>query len=131
MVWIPNPKEIQNVQSLEASKRYEYLIKKIVDQEVVWSLWGGGGWALAAAPSGLEAVPIWPHEEYARACATDTWLDFQPKEVLLEVWLNKWIHGMEKDNRLVAVFPTPADKGIFLNPAHLGKDLKIEMENYK
>lgn len=131
MNWTPSTKEIESVEVLEASKRYDYLIKKIADQEKVWSLWQEDGWALAGDNNGREAVPIWPHEQFARLAASGSWVGYQPKVIELDAWLSRWIAGMEKDNRLVAVFPTMNDKGVFVEPAKFAIDLRSELQNYE
>src|SRR5215510_1212388 len=110
MSWVPNEKEIKAVLSLDAPKRYDYWIKKVADQDEVWSLLQDGGWALAGSDDGRQLVPVWPHLKYAALCANGAWAGYEPKAISLETWLNRWIPGMERDNRRVAVFPTPNDK---------------------
>ena len=112
MSWTPSENEIKAVLSLEARQRYEHWIKKVADEEEVWSLWQEGGWALAGDDSGRLFVPVWPHSRYAALCAEGVWDAYQPKAVPLDVWLERWTPGMDRDHRLVAVFPTPTDKGI-------------------
>ena len=131
MTWILTDKELSSVFGLEASKRYGYLIKKVADQEMLWSLWDKDGWALAAAEDKKsEAIPIWPHKKFAEACATGSWDGYEPKRISLDQWLSKWIPGMEKDRRLVAIFPTPIDKAVLVTPSKVAADLGTELENY-
>lgn len=131
MSWIPNQKEINAVLSLKASERYEYWIKKVADQEEVWSLWQVGGWALAGGDAERQFVPVWPHSEYAALCAGGVWAGYQPKAIAVAAWLDRWIPGMERDQRLVAVFPTPNDMGVAIDPRQLERDLREEMANYE
>lgn len=130
MNWTPTEKEIQSLIALPAAKRYEYWIKKVADQQKVWSLWRDG-WSLASDNEGREFVPVWPHPKYAELCATDQWTGYVPKVIDLEAWLERWILGIEKDNRWVAVFPTPSDRGIAVEPSKLGSDLREEMSRYE
>jgi hypothetical protein len=39
----------------------------------------------------------------------------------------KWLPGMAKDNYLVAVFPTPNQKGVVVSPARLADELNEEL----
>jgi hypothetical protein len=130
-MWTPSTHEVNSVLLLDAPKRYEYLIKKVADQEIIWSLSKQDGWAIAADPARREAVPVWPHREFAQLCATASWSGYTPRAIELEAWMNRWISGMEKDNRLVAVFPTPNDKGVCVDPSRFDADIRQELENYE
>jgi len=131
MSWTPSEKEIEAVLSLGAPERYEHCIKKIADQETVWSLWQDGGWALAGDEAGNQLVPIWPHQKYASLCALAEWAGYEPRQISLDAFLDRWIPGMERDNRLVAVFPTPKDKGVRAEPRRLESDLREELSRYE
>ena len=130
-MWKPNEKEIAAVVNLDGRGRYAYLVKKAADQERVWSLWKESGWALASDANAREGVPIWPHEKFALRCVKEAWQGFEPKEIPLAAWLGRWIPGMARDGRLVAVFPTDSDKGVFVLPGQLAGDLREELENYE
>src|SRR5881628_2624617 len=102
MSWTPNQKEIEAVLALEGPKRYAYWIKKVADQEELWSLWHENGWCLAADAAGNQLVPVWPHSKYAELCAEGPWTGYAPKSIPVDTWLSSWIPGMERDRRLVA-----------------------------
>ncbi len=131
MSWQLNEKEFQNLLKLPPAKRYEYFIKKVADTGVLWSLWKEGGWALLGDEKARECVPLWPHEKYASACAIDDWRDYQAKEIDLAVFLERWVSGMARDNRLAAVFPTPQAKGPTVEPGRLDTDFKAELSLYE
>ncbi|MCK6474915.1 MAG: DUF2750 domain-containing protein [Planctomycetes bacterium] len=130
MSWEPTDTEIESLSKLPAAKRYEYLIKKVSDEEAVWSLWHDGGWALATNVDGQEAIPIWPHSKYASLCAKGLWVEYEPRVIELTVWLDRWIPGMEKDKRLVAAFPTDSERGILVKPIQIGSDIRRELDCY-
>jgi len=130
MSWIPTENEIRALIAAPAAKRYEYWIKKVADQQQVWSLWKDG-WALASDTPGHEYVPVWPHMKYAELCATGQWAGYVPRDIALTSWLDRWISGMENDNRRVAVFPTPSDRGIAVSPRKLESDLREELSQYE
>jgi len=131
MAWMPTDKEIAAVLQLDGPKRYSYWVKKVADQQVVWSLWQADGWALAADDQGRQLVPVWPHEKFAELCARDVWAGYAPKAIEIEAWMERWIPGMQRDTILVAVFPTPNDRGVAVDPAKLGEDLQEELSNYE
>jgi hypothetical protein len=131
MTWKINKKEIESVLKLAGAKRYLYFIKKIADQEEVWSLWTEGGWALARDDQGHELIPVWPHKDYACACADGEWAEYEPRMIPLSVWLERWTEGAIRDQRSIVIFPTPLDKGVVATPESLKDDLKKEISLYE
>jgi hypothetical protein len=131
MTWIPNSKEIEAVLKLNSQERYIYWIKKVVDQNMIWSLWHIDGWALGEDDFKHFLIPVWPHPSYAILCAKNEWQEYQPKSIPLNTWMDKWIPGIEKDQRLVAVFPIVNNKGIVIKSHELEKDLKSEISLYE
>ena len=131
MAWEPNSKEIQNVFLLTAAARYSYFVKKVADQERLWSLrkqQAKGGWVLFGDNHGREIVPVWPHKNYATACAK---IEFSPEPIGLSTWLDKWLPGIKSDNRLIAVFPNLTEQGVVVTAERLGEDLRAEIANYE
>jgi hypothetical protein len=126
-----NTKEIEAVVRLDPQKRYSYCIKQAADNNALWSLASGDGWVLAHDDDGRELVPVWPHEQFAALCANGIWAGSAPKPVDIDVWLDRWTPGMEKDHRAVAVFPTPQDRGIPVKPDRLAEDLREELSRYE
>jgi len=131
MSWKLNDKEYQAVLDLPGPDRYSYTIKKIADQEEVWSLWAEGGWVLASDDEGRELVPIWPHSKFASACAKDEWDGCEPRPIDLASWTSKWVLGIARDQRKIAVFPTPNDKGVVVSPERFSEDLDTETSLYE
>ncbi len=131
MSWTPNAKEVEAINFLEAAKRYEYLLKKVADQGEIWSLLKDGGWALAGDDQGRQLVPVWPHSRYAEICAEGVWADYEPKSIPIDVWLSRWVSGMERDDRQIAAFPTPTDKGIPVTPIRFKADLEEALSQYE
>ena len=88
------------------------------------------GWVLMADEKEVELVPVWPHKQFADACA-DAKKQECATEISLDDWLKKWLPGMTKDGRLVAVFPVPSGKGVVVSPEELKTDLLAECEKYE
>ena len=78
----------------------------------------------------IEVVLLWPHERFAIACAAD---DGEEKaaSISLEDLLDKWLPGMLKDGRQVAVFPVPRGDGAIVSPSRLRADLLTQCEDYE
>lgn len=131
MIAAVSGKEFQAVIRLSPAERYEYFVKKVADWAQVWGLWHEGGWAILGDQEGGELVPVWPHPIYAEAYAIDDWLGYQPKSIILQDWLGKWTPGMEKDGRMVAVFPSTEGKSAAVSPQQLKSDLEEELSKYE
>ena len=116
---------------LEGKNRYEYFVKKVADERKLWGLRGASGWMLVGTDEGQEALPVWPHERFALLCATGDWSGYSAEPIDLDGWLSRWIVGLEKDNRLVAVFPIPQHFGVAVDPRRLERDLNEELSCYE
>jgi hypothetical protein len=120
-------KEFEAALSLPSARRYDYFVKRVADGETLWSLGSDTGWALSRDESGNETVPVWPHERFALAAAAGDWQGKEPRPIRLRDWMEKWLPGMTRDHRLVAIFPTPDGKGIVVTPERLRRDLEEEL----
>lgn len=120
-------KEFTALLGMAASDRYATFLNRVVDWEEVWSLRNSDGWCLMADENGLEVIPVWPHERFATACASAQSQE-QAASISLQDWLQKWLPGMIRDGRHVAVFPVPDGKGTVVSPEQLRSDLLMECE---
>ena len=50
--------------------RFKHFIGRTADCERLWSLRDANGWVAAAGQDGATGFPVWPHPDYASACAT-------------------------------------------------------------
>ena len=130
MPWTPNDREIESVLGLATSDRYMHFVRKVADQQELWSLWSDG-WMLASDDAGRELIPVWPHQKYAAVCATGRWEGSAPKAIELKTWLERWIDGAKRDGRLFAVFPTPESRGAVVEPDRLSADIELELTRYE
>ena len=131
MSWLMNEKEQEAVMSLSASERYSYSIKRIADWEEIWSLWAKDGWVLSEDNEGNKVIPVWPHEKFATACISGEWTNAKPRMIDLKGWMERWIPGMVRDQRLVCIFPTPRMNGVVVTPERLMNDLADELLKYR
>jgi Protein of unknown function (DUF2750) len=128
--WQVSDQEFAAVSELEAGERYDYLVKRAVDWEGLWSLRSDDGWDLLADDEETELVPVWPHPRFAEACVPPG----DPSEaarIPLGEWVERWLPGIERDGRKIAVFPTPGGRGAVIEPRRMLHDLRgYEAANY-
>lgn len=125
-----NEKQFNAVVALPAKERYGHFIKCVADSEEAWGLRSEGGWSLAGDDENQEAFPLWPHPRYDEACAIGDWADAHPEKIPLDE-LIEFLSKLEADRVHVAVFPTPAGKGIVVTPGELRSHLEEELKNYE
>ncbi|HPM82187.1 MAG TPA: DUF2750 domain-containing protein [Candidatus Anammoximicrobium sp.] len=123
--------QFEEVLSLPAGQRYRHFIAKVADWQEIWTLRGPDGFVMFGDTDQRECLPVWPHPDYAAALATDPWAACTPERLDLEAFLTRWIPGLARDNRRVAVFPTPQAKGVVVEPQQLQADLSVELEQYE
>ena len=130
MTW-PTEQEIKAVLLLDGPRRYEYAVKRITDREEVWGLWDGTGWALMGDVEGIHLMPVWPASKYAALCASGVWEGYAPRSIDLDSWISRWIPGLSKDGRKVAMFPTPSNDGVRCTPEMIKSSLEEALQDYE
>lgn len=76
-------------------------------------------------------MPIWPHADYARACAMGSWEKAAPASIELDEWVEGWLSEFETRGHPVSVFPVPSDHGVAADPERIRFDLKAELALYE
>ena len=126
MSYEPNEFEVRNVLRLPGDQRYGYLLTKAVDWLELWSCRDDNGWALGSH-DGRETIPVWPARAYAELCLTGAWAGAQAQSISLGDWVEKWLPGMIRDDRLVAIFPTPDGKTTVVGPRAFHADIQDQL----
>ena len=114
-----------NLKSLFGAKsdvRYEAFLEMVHEAGSVWVLKDDEG-CLIVTSDDEECLPVWPSEEAALACAIADWKGLEPLAVSMADWMEKWLPGMEKDNRVVAVFPNLAGESLVVEARELYEEL--------
>lgn len=130
MSWDLHLEEREAVLRLPAPERYAYFVKRCGDWEQVWGLRDQRGW-VTAEHDGQALMPVWPHADYARACALDNWSDAEPEVIGLEDWLESWLPDLETRGQMIAVFPVPEGAGVAAEPRRVRGDLEAEADLYE
>jgi len=115
---------------LDGAARFRHFVKSVADWEVAWGLWQEG-WALMGDSKEEQVFPLWPAREYAAACQTDEWIDYEPKEISLSDLLDEVLPRLKSEGFRLGVFPTPEGKGVTVTVDELDQALREEMERYK
>ncbi len=124
----PNPDDLVGVFNLPGEERYTVFLEEAIRQGRVWTLKGDNGFIGFSDDAGRHCFPFWPDAACAGALATDDWADCRPEPLALDAFMSRWLTGMAKDGRLVAVFPAADGSGVVIDPEILLNDLKEERD---
>ncbi|WP_433631775.1 DUF2750 domain-containing protein [Chryseobacterium cucumeris] len=126
-----NQKEIDNVIYLEPFERYKYVIKKIADWEVFYTLVDKEGEYVLSEIEGKTLFPIWSAEEFAKLCMISGWQDTRIKKLDLDDLENEIIDFIADASYLINVFPVYDRTGFVVTLNEFAKDLNEELKNYQ
>jgi hypothetical protein len=122
--------EMHAVLQLDGPTRLSHFVKRVADAQVAWGLWKDSGWALMENDGGVPAFPVWPAMEYAKIQRIGEWSEYEPREIALTDFLDELLPKLAGRGIRLAVFPTPAGKGVTLASAELATLLQVELERY-
>lgn len=127
MSWELADGEKEMVLALSARERYGYFIQLAVDSGEIWGLKNDEGWVLAGDEE-RDALPLWPHTDFAAACALGDWATAVPQPIALDELLADLIPILKEDGISVAVFPAADGDSAVVEPEDLRRDLEAEIE---
>jgi hypothetical protein len=117
--------------SSPAPARFKHFIGRAADCERLWGLRDATGWVSLADDTGAPGFPVWPHPDYAQACATEAWAGCLPAEINVHDFVEQWLPDMTERTVAVTVFATPSMKGIWMRPDELQRYLAEELTKYE
>lgn len=126
-----SPTQLAALLAADGPKRFKHFIGRVADFEVVWGLRNANGWVALADDAGARGFPVWPHADYAAACAVDEWAGCVPAGIDVHEFCEDWLPDMAGRQVSVAVFPTPAMKGVWMAADALKGFLAEELEKYE
>lgn len=127
MSWDLADGEREMVLALSARERYGYFIQLAVDSGEIWGLKNDDGWVLAGDEE-RDALPLWPHPDFAAACAVGDWAKAVPQPITLDELLADLIPILEEDGISVAAFPAPDGDSAVVEAKDLRGDIESEIE---
>ena len=107
---------------LSGPDRLQMFIRKVSESQELWGLYVDG-WAEATDEDGKKGLVVWPDEQHALLCATDKWRQHSPKAIKLSSFIERWVDKLVRMRLKVAVFPTPFDGPVFVDPVTLRAEL--------
>ncbi|RCS52979.1 DUF2750 domain-containing protein [Bremerella cremea] len=107
---------------LSGPDRVQLFIRKVKESQELWGLYVDG-WAEEADGDGKKGLVVWPDEQHARLCAKDKWGQHSPKSIKLSSFKDRWVDKLVRMRLKVAVFPTPFDGPVFIEPTTLRSEL--------
>jgi hypothetical protein len=124
------PEQMEAVLRLDGPNRYSFFIKGVASFQEAWGLYDNG-WAMLGDDDGKQVFPLWPAKEYAAACKTGSWANFEPRLISLQDLIEDVLPTLEKEGVLPGVFPTPERKTVTPEITQLLADLHTEKSRYE
>ena len=116
-----------------SKERHDRFVKRIVAAREVWGLKSEEGWACTASTAdGSEdrsVMPFWSDLAYAKQCAKEDWSHYEPTPIPLELFLERWLPGMEADNCIVGTNWNAHLCGYEIEPPDLKQEIERELED--
>jgi hypothetical protein len=127
----PTEKEIENVIKLDAYARYQYLIKKVADSGILFSLKNDeNDWALAEVDNN-KLFSIWSSKEFAAINAIGAWSSYNPFQISLEVFKEEIEPLIKENGYLLNIFSSLNKTGFIVMLEEFLRDLGEELEKYE
>lgn len=123
-----NQQEINNVIRLDAFKRYRYYIKRIADNEKMYTLINeNGDYALSKFETYI-LIPFWPFAEYALISASCKWFEYSPIEIDFDKFNDEMFLYIKENGYLLNIFPVDEKTGFVVSLDEFLQDLNAEIE---
>ena len=123
-------REIPHMFDKRNGDRFEYFVQKISDFGEVWSPKTPAGWVLLGDEGGTQVAPFWPFREFAEQCAIAEWSDASPELIDLKSFTEKWLPGLNRDRRFIAVFPNKKGESLVVGPSDLLERIEEERDSF-
>jgi len=123
-------KEIESVIRLDPEKRFEYAIKRIADNESLYSAkFAKGDYAIIPC-NNTYLFPVWPAYQYCERCIDVSTM--QCVEISLDQFVNEIIDLISSNNWELSVFPlSNGDYGKITTINEFCESLKSALEDYE
>ncbi len=122
-------KKYENIIKLNNTERYNYLVRKVIDFQSVYLIYGRFWQMSTTILNGVECVLIFPEKEFAKIHISKESAKKVKKRDLYKFidWLNK-----DKFDKIsFAVFPNKENDVKIVNASELRKDLLDECKLYE
>ncbi|NOU98281.1 DUF2750 domain-containing protein [Paenibacillus sp. LMG 31456] len=116
----------------QSSAQYYAFINEILENKTVWTMKDEQGFPSSTNLSGETAIPFWSLKSRAEKVISTNpaYSKFQPQEINLGDFLNKWLTGLEKDGLHVGInWSGKRATGYDVKPNKIAERIKYEKEN--
>ena len=114
--------------SIASRERHERFLQRIIAAREVWGLESNHGWAMTGssteATEGRKIIPFWSDRAYARQCARNEWSHYQATPIPLDLFIERWLPGMNADRVLVGTNWNAQLCGHEIEPAELLRQIE-------
>lgn len=120
------------VRMSQSSAQYHAFIKEILDNQTVWTVKDEQGYPTSTNLIGETSLPFWSLKSRTEKIIENVpaYKSFQPHEITLDEFVNRWLPGMEEDGLNVGVNWSGSKAiGYDIKPKDLIERVNYEMNN--
>ncbi|MCC9605114.1 DUF2750 domain-containing protein [Blastopirellula sp. JC732] len=107
---------------LGGQDRLQFFLRVVRENKELWGLYADG-WAETVDDDRKKGFVVFPDQEHAQLCATDKWKRYTPKSIKLSSFLERFVEKLAKQKYTIAVFPTPFDGAVQVDPLTIRSEL--------
>lgn len=115
--------DIDNLLKGPAQNRYDYFVKKVLEEQKVWALYSDN-WALSGTSEGKMVFPLWPDKAFAELCATGDWSAHKAVALALDEVVENLLPQLAEKDILPGIFFTLEDGSVEVEMDELLSALK-------
>ena len=97
--------EIESVIKLEPFERYKYSLKRIADNETLYTIKRDNETIAISDLDDEKLIPFWSAKQFAELNITDEWNEFYVEEISLDDFENEMVDFINENNFLMNIFP--------------------------
>lgn len=122
--------EIERVIKLEPFERYKYSLKRIADNETLYTIKRDNETIAISDLDDEKLIPFWSAKQFAELNITDEWNEFYVEEISLDDFENEMVDFINENNFLMNIFPINNKTGFVVSLDEFIRDLNIELERF-
>ena len=122
--------EIESVIKLEPFERYKYSLKRIADNETLYTIKRDNETIAISDLDEEKLIPFWSAKQFAELNITDEWNEFYVEEISLDDFENEIVDFINENNFLMNIFPINNKTGFVVSLDEFIRDLNIELERF-
>lgn len=108
--------------NLSAEDRLHFFVRSALSNKELWGLYDDG-WAEMNDENGKKGMMVWPDQATAQLIADERFPGYEPKQIKLSSFTQRWLDKLAQQRFKVAVFATPLDGPKFVTPEELKAQL--------